>query len=210
MAGRGASDKPLTFEGEWNATIQYDPRALVTKDDVLYLCLVRDTGTTPDPDLRSPWYPIIAGAASAAAGFRHGAGDESIIGGDLDLVSSAGGRLGLALGQDAHADSELDTVVGTSARSVSGGYGNTVVGANAEAGFVGSGAQPVERAFALGSNAHANENDLGVLSANVAEVRRSDANGGESALALHDADGVRWFITVDTDGHLTTSTVKPT
>lgn len=175
-----------------------------------------------------------SGAESTAVGYSAWAdGDQNVAIGSGALASSSGGldnstavgasstadkggtaegsgsqALGLetvAIGKDAKAYNDRDTVVGALAKArIGGGSGNdnTLIGHDAQSGVAGVGGQR-SRTVAIGSGARVTEDDNGVIKVDVFEVVPS-SGGLESAFILADSTGARWKITVDTTGHLTT------
>lgn len=121
-----------------------------------------------------------------------------------------------ALGSESQAESTESTAVGKNASvttfsnrstavgasSFAKGADNTVVGAEAAA-RTGAGGS-VARSVALGTGAVVTANDRGVVKVDSWEIVPS-SGGSETSLILHDTAAVRWRVTVDTTGHLTTA-----
>lgn len=65
MTARGASDRPVTFQGEYNSAITYHPRQMITYVGGIYMAVARSTGSTPDPMSTTPWLPLGGGGGSS-------------------------------------------------------------------------------------------------------------------------------------------------
>jgi hypothetical protein len=61
MPGRGAGDRPITYEGTYDPAVQYLPRMVVKDGTSTYLAVAKTIGTAPDPTLATPWLPMGSG-----------------------------------------------------------------------------------------------------------------------------------------------------
>lgn len=71
MSARGASDRPVTFQGAWDSTLTYHPRMQVTYSGVVYLCVARNTNVTPTTAMSTPWLPLGAAVGGSSVLFAY-------------------------------------------------------------------------------------------------------------------------------------------
>lgn len=108
---KGAGEAPVVWAGEYDPTLTYLPRQLVSVSGTPYMSLAKQTGVDPPG---ASW--LAFGGGGGADGFRAGAGVSSVIGGDLfpadSGLSTATDRYALVVGGGATAGYHA-TAVGT-------------------------------------------------------------------------------------------------
>lgn len=165
--------------------------------------------------------PPAPGGGGTGTGFHAGTGLHSVIGGDLDVDGVAAGEDAIAIGNGSQALTDSSIAVGGIASgeaAIAIGSGTNASGDHALAHGTGATASGVDsvaegyaaqaagqRSVAVGATAYVAEDDHGVIKVDTFEIFPSSPGGLATATILHDSAGVRWQITVDTTGHLTTT-----